>query len=152
MLTANLKETIQRKEYWKRDALMHQISVFESALQKSLESEKKINIIKHQRYAKPSKLVPGDVLSVPLVGMPHPGIIWKIRNNTCYCITLSTTEAQHNIYKLEHSRLFSSFVTKTIVELPMEDALLNFVTVFDNKKELKIIFSLLKEYYSILSK
>ena len=152
MFTAELKQRLSTKNYWPKDKVLHHINMFESELQKKLEGENKIVIVKNQRYAKPASIMPGDVVSVPLIGMPHPGIVWKVRNGICYCIVLSTTQAQHNIYKLEHSRIFTSFVTKTIVELPLEDALVNFVTVFDSKKELKIVFSLLKEYYTVLSK
>ncbi len=152
VLTQQLTDKLNTKPMWNQKDLLQQVGSFENHLQNLLENKGRLIKMHAQKFVKPSVIKVGDVISVRLVGMPHPAIVWKVKDNICYCITMSTTEAQHNIYRLEHSRLFESFVTKTITEVTMEEALKSFVTKFDSRKELKIIFDLVRAYYKNLTK
>lgn len=153
MLTQPLINIINTRETWTKKDLQGPIKSLEDALVTKLENNGKLTKVYFPKFITPIKVSVGDVISVKGgLAVHHPAIIWKIREGIYYCITMSSHEGLHNMYKLEHSRLFNGVVSKTIFEITEEEALKAFVTVFDNKKELKIIFSKIKEYYGTLVK
>lgn len=155
-IVKNLTDTLKKKEQWDTPALIKIVEGWEKLLLNNLKqitrAKSTAKVIYRTKYVTLKKIAKGDILSLNLGGITHPGIVWKIRDNICYCLTMSTTEALHNLHKIENSRLFSDFITKTVVEVKMEHAMKQFVTVFDNRKELITIFAKAKEYYKTLIK
>ncbi len=152
-LAQDLKAKLKSKPTWSIKELMELVNSFENALISKLEKEGVLNVFKAQKYTELVKPAPGDVIfTTQLAGQIHPAIVWKIKEGVCFCLVMSSKQAVHNLYKIEHSRVVNGYVSKSIVEIPEEEVKEMFITVYDNKKELRKIFLLAREYYSKLVK
>lgn len=163
-LTKNLVDNLKDRANWPIVDLLRVIEGYDRHLDLMLKQQNRsikpvdpaAPPIVSTKFIKPVKINRGDVLKTDFVAGQaycHPGIVWKIKKDICYCLVMSSKRASHNLHQVTESRFFppgENYVTKTIVEVSMEDALKRVILPFDNRKELRTIFMKAKEYYSLL--
>lgn len=96
---------------------------------------------------RPSMLKIGDIIFVGSSGIPHPCIVYKIKQGFAYSVVV-TSKDTHSVKEVTNSRMLnSSFYSYSIVRTPIALALENYIGVFDNMKELREALKLIKEFY-----
>lgn len=111
------------------------------------------HIINIGKVYKPQEVKKYDIITAMICGSPHPCVVYKVDEEKCYSISLTTTEANHNIHKIAHSRFYEgAYFTNTIVPLDITTALERFVGVFDNKKEADVAFAKVASFYKNIFK
>jgi len=103
---------------------------------------------------RPTTVEIGDIVLFHIAGLRHPSIIFKLEADHCHAVVLSTKNRPHHHLKdVENSRLLpQSNFTTTVVSMTNERALENFIGIFDNPKELKIIKKMLRKHFRSLLK
>lgn len=98
----------------------------------------------------PEEIKVKDVVWIKYCGYHHPGLVFKVKDEIAYCVLFSTSEGLHNLYKINKSRFFDSWVCKTICEVHTKDVKDKFISIFDNHKEYLLIKKMIKDYYKNL--
>jgi hypothetical protein len=95
-----------------------------------------------------------DVISTMVVGIPHPAIIYKIKDDLCYAISFTTNSTFNgNVFEIIKSRFFErNYVTCTLVVVTKSEALRHFKCCFDNKSEADRFFTAFIRFYNNLFK
>jgi hypothetical protein len=103
------------------------------------------------RYHTPERLKKGDVILVnPGIGKKRPGVIVKVMHDYVLVIPLSTTEDVRNLCVSSGSRFFKEgFFSRDILSVPIDIAMGNFISIYDN---MKAINNAIKEMKSLISK
>jgi len=99
---------------------------------------------------KPTSIEVGDVILFHIASMFHPCVVFKKTvDKKCYGLVISSKDHDHHfLTKIENSRLYiKSYFTITVISVTEQQALDNFVGIFDSPKELKQAVKLLKTKY-----
>lgn len=97
----------------------------------------------------PEDIRVGDIFSSPFGA--HPALVISVEGNWLNAVIMSTTEAPHNIYTIEHSRFFrGNFVTYSIFSSPIDIARTKYLGYIDNKKDINNVMKALKARYRYL--
>jgi len=112
-------------------------------------AEESENIITVGKVYKPKVIKRYDLLYVVNGSVPHPCVVFKIRDNNVYCLGITSTESKNVIKDIKYSRFFEKhYFYNIITTISLSEAMKGFVGVFDSKKEVDETVKLLKEYYS----
>lgn len=94
----------------------------------------------------PSTLKKGDIIVVNY-NKRRPAIVIKVIGDVVYSVTLTSSENEFAFTPYSSRFLGSGFISSTIITCTIEQALENFVGVFDSPKQLNKVIKELKEYY-----
>lgn len=141
-----IKDTIKGKATFTQKQVFDLLNKVKQELVNGLEgSGRVINIGK---VYKPQSIQKYDVITNFVCNSVHPCLVYWADEIYVYSVSMTTTEAPHNIHKFNGSRLFpSSYLTNTIIRSLKEDALQQFVGIFDNKDEADVGFAKVKLLY-----
>lgn len=96
----------------------------------------------------PTELRIGDIYASNF--MNHPAVIIKVRGNEVTSVCLTSKNATHNIYQIQHSRFFrGSYVSLTILNTSIEHALSRYLGSLEGKEDIKQIMKALRERYKL---
>ena len=97
---------------------------------------------------KPESIKKYDIFTTMVCNSPHPIICFKVDTEFVYGVSMTSTIKVHNIFEIQKSRFFKGkFITNTVIKMKKEDALENFVGVYDTKKEADEFFKVLRNFY-----
>lgn len=134
-----------KNEHIQKDWMLKQLDVIKN---KTLnEFKDQIHYFNSTKVFKPSNIEKYDVVYTAAFGIPHPILIFKVKDGNCYGILMSSSKGSHCLYEIQHSRFFKGCCATITLIKEDEVSLLNkWVGVFDNKREADIIISTFKKY------
>lgn len=137
-----MKNEIRAKGTWSKHELEDKI---DGKMDRAIREEQKPIVECVQLY---------DFVRVSLHGISHPCVIFRM-DETCVWGILSSgnSDGCHNIGKIEESRLLKDgWWTNTVICETKQEALKNWMGIFDNPNDVKRAVKLLKEYYKNILK
>lgn len=85
----------------------------------------------------PIKLKKGDIISITdSLGKDRPAVVIKVTKDSCICLGMSTTPDQLCFHKCNSRFNPKSYLTTNLLVLKLEDALINYVGMYDNTADL----------------
>jgi hypothetical protein len=94
---------------------------------------------------KPKYLKKGDIIKAMGGWKVRPCVVIKVDKDIVYAIPLSTTEDGINLCEANSRFLTENYFSKSIISVTKENALKNFVGVYDNPKNLNEAIKKVKE-------
>lgn len=137
-----IRNEIRAKGTWSKQELEAKI---EGKMERALREEQKPIVECVQLY---------DFVRINLHGISHPCVIFREEGECVWGIlTSGNPDGCHNIGKIEGSRLLKDgWWTNTIICETKQEALKNWMGVFDSLQDVKRAVKLLKEYYKNILK
>lgn len=96
---------------------------------------------------KPNKIKKYDVILVNVGWGRHYGVIFKLTKDIAFCIPITSNTDSFDSFEITRSRIFKGVLTYQIVQVPVKDAINNFIMPYDSKKEVDDAIACMKEHY-----
>ena len=124
-----------------KHSAINKINLEFNNLKNSLSSSKAIQV-EGSKSVTAGTLKKYDVVYVELITGAHFVLVYKIIEDKVFGLNITSNNRAFCIHEIKHDRFFEgSFLTSTLMEIPLEDAKKKFVRVFESKREADLIFS-----------
>jgi hypothetical protein len=142
----NLKNELQQKSCNKNE-IEAKVFNLRDKLKLELQTNGRITNTVIQKKTEVAELKKYDVVYCDTFATSHYLVVYKVKDNRVFCCPITSKE-KHSIHQIKNDRVFyNNYISKGTVEYDLEECRKNFVRVYENKREMDLIFKKIKDYY-----
>ena len=134
--------------------IINQLTGASQLIENSIDSGS-LTTIKGGKLHRVDEIKPYDILYISVLGgTPHYLLVHKVDvdNDKAYCLMVTSTKKDYLIlHEIEGDRIFKgNYFSNTYFCIPLKEAKVSFVRVYEDKREAVKVFNKLNRYYKTL--
>lgn len=145
-----IKAKVKNKKTYTQQDVIEILGSVEQSLHNVINSDS--GALPVGKIYKPDKIAKYDVILSRVCGVVHPSVVYKVDDKFVYTVTLTSTPKEAvTLFKIKKSRCYNKgYMGNIIVRYTHEEAIKQWIGIYDNLEEADEMFAVLEDYYKTL--